>query len=196
MSSMASPVLDSSERELCRSSRGVHVSASSPATSATRRNARRTLAASSGLPRPVLNTLVNYRQAITRPDSGGRAELILTLPAEGLLHAANQALGLVKATGHGPVRIECYSPTCTTAETVHSTHARVTQDSPPDHFRTVRATSMAIPKAAARSGRGGPHGPQLAASTTRPGRCHPRCSRPGCSRCRRRRSARWRSCPR
>ena len=56
MSSIGIPALDSSETKLCRNSRGVHSSAWSPACSATWRNARRTLAASRGVPRCVVKT--------------------------------------------------------------------------------------------------------------------------------------------
>jgi hypothetical protein len=48
MSLIGMPALDGSETKLCRSSRGVHSSARSPACSATWRKARRTLAASRG----------------------------------------------------------------------------------------------------------------------------------------------------
>jgi hypothetical protein len=56
MSSIGIPTLDSNETKLCRSSRGVHCSAWSPACSATWRNARRTLAASRGVPSCVVKT--------------------------------------------------------------------------------------------------------------------------------------------
>jgi hypothetical protein len=45
---------------------------------------------------------------MTRTQSG-RAELILTLPAENAHHAEHQALALVKATGHRPIRLEVMS---------------------------------------------------------------------------------------
>ena len=54
MSSIGMPALDSSETKLCRSSRGVHSSARSPACSATWRKARRTFAASRGVPSLVV----------------------------------------------------------------------------------------------------------------------------------------------
>lgn len=50
MSSMGTPELDRSEMKLWRSSRGVHSPATGPDASATGRNARRTLAASSSVP--------------------------------------------------------------------------------------------------------------------------------------------------
>jgi hypothetical protein len=49
--------------------------------------------------------LAAYPPAITRIDSG-RDELILTLPAEDLQHAADRALALMKATDHRPTRFE------------------------------------------------------------------------------------------
>jgi hypothetical protein len=66
MSSIGIPALDSSETKLCRSSRGVHSSASSPASSATWRKARRTLAASRGVPSCVVKTrwLSGHRAAL------------------------------------------------------------------------------------------------------------------------------------
>jgi hypothetical protein len=66
MSSIGIPALDSSETKLCRSSRGVHASAWSPARSATWRKARRTLAASKGVPRCVVKTrsLSGHRAAL------------------------------------------------------------------------------------------------------------------------------------
>jgi hypothetical protein len=50
ISSMVTPELDSKDTKLCRNSRGVHSLALSPAALATRRNERRTLAASSADP--------------------------------------------------------------------------------------------------------------------------------------------------
>jgi hypothetical protein len=50
MSSILIPVLESNDTKLCRSSRGVHACASKPAAAATRRNERRTFAASSAVP--------------------------------------------------------------------------------------------------------------------------------------------------
>lgn len=57
MSSIGTPVLDSSETKLCRSSRGVHFDSSRPAPATTRRNARRTLAASRVVPFEVVKTI-------------------------------------------------------------------------------------------------------------------------------------------
>ncbi len=70
MSSIGIPALDSRETKLCRSSRGVQSSARSPASSATWRKARRTLAASSGVPSCVVKT---------RSLSGHRAPLRMRL---------------------------------------------------------------------------------------------------------------------
>ena len=47
----------------------------------------------------------DLHSAITLTDSG-RDELILTLPADDLRHAAHNALDLIKATGHRPLRLE------------------------------------------------------------------------------------------
>jgi len=47
----------------------------------------------------------DLHSAITLADSS-RAELILTLPADDLRHAADSALNLIKATGHRPLRLE------------------------------------------------------------------------------------------
>ena len=55
-----------------------------------------------------LDYLADYHSAITRTDSD-RAELVLTLPAEDARHAEHQALGLVKAIGHRPIRVEVLS---------------------------------------------------------------------------------------
>jgi len=56
ISSIVTPELDSKDTKLCRNSRGVHSLGSSPAALATRRNERRTLAASSANPCRVQNT--------------------------------------------------------------------------------------------------------------------------------------------
>ena len=52
-----------------------------------------------------LDYLADYHSAVSWTDLG-RAELILTLPAEDAHHAEHQALGLVKAIGHRPTRVE------------------------------------------------------------------------------------------
>lgn len=53
----------------------------------------------------ILDQFADYHPAVARAESG-RAELILTLPAENLQQATTTALALVKATGHRPVRLE------------------------------------------------------------------------------------------
>jgi hypothetical protein len=55
-----------------------------------------------------LDYLADYHSPIARTDSG-RAELILTLPAEDAHHAEHQALGLVKAIGNRMIRVEVLS---------------------------------------------------------------------------------------
>ena len=54
--SMGTPASESTDTKLWRSSRGVQSAASSPAAAATRRNPRRTLAESSGVPVAVAKT--------------------------------------------------------------------------------------------------------------------------------------------
>jgi hypothetical protein len=52
-----------------------------------------------------LDYLAAYHSAVTRT-AGNRAEMISTLPAESTHHAKHQALALVEATGHRPIRLE------------------------------------------------------------------------------------------
>ena len=55
-----------------------------------------------------LDYLADYHSAVMRTQSG-RADLILTLPAEDTHHAEHRALALVKATGHTPIRLQVLS---------------------------------------------------------------------------------------
>jgi hypothetical protein len=58
-----------------------------------------------GPPDHRLDYLAAYHPAVTRT-AGNRAEMISTLPAESTHHAKHQALALVEATGHRPIRLE------------------------------------------------------------------------------------------
>ncbi len=53
----------------------------------------------------ILDHFANYHPAVARTETG-RAELILTLPAETVAQAATTGLALLKATGHRPLRLE------------------------------------------------------------------------------------------
>jgi DNA-binding GntR family transcriptional regulator len=69
MSSIRTPLLDSTDTKLCRSSRGVQSAGSRPALLVTSRNARRTFAASSASPVELANTIPSSCQIFARSRS-------------------------------------------------------------------------------------------------------------------------------
>src|SRR5512132_924788 len=114
ISSMVTPELDSKDTKLCRNSRGVHSLGFSPAALATRRNERRTLAASSADPCRVQNTKPSSFQ-----DSSASRRILSRRTASSFGFAsvlvfplAHRRCRLVPAPHHGRRVIGCCVEEC------------------------------------------------------------------------------------